>query len=208
MSDLKCPVCKSDSYLNPGIKILISPCFHKLCEQCVYRIFARGYAPCPICQTPLRRVNFIASTFEDVEVAREVNIRRITSRHFTRKSTEFNSEEEYNDYLEAFENLVFELLEMKNETLIKEKIERIKNEKNILNPVILRKDNGANILNEEGRKKVCIEEEPWTIFKSEKIEKLDRIYEVPDELMVPHEAEGLSLAVINKILLMSLKLTY
>lgn len=133
MPDLSCPVCKSDSYLNPNIKILVSPCFHRLCEQCVYRIFSHGYAPCPQCQTPLRRINYISSTFEDIEVEREIKIRKLLHRNFERKEAEFKDTVEYNDYLEEFENLVFKLLDLKNENQIREIIQEIKSSQSILN---------------------------------------------------------------------------
>lgn len=155
MSEQQCPLCKSDSYLNPNIKMLVSPCFHRLCEQCVYRLFAHGYAPCPECQAPLRRINFITSTFEDVEVEREIRIRKVLSSHFSRREEEFKTILDYHDYLEAFEDAVFELLALKNEALVKEKIAQIKlQSNNILNPTQISTEPQQPRIRQEQVKKV------------------------------------------------------
>lgn len=29
--DDQCPVCKSDRYLNPKLRLLVSSCYHKMC---------------------------------------------------------------------------------------------------------------------------------------------------------------------------------
>lgn len=137
MSERQCPICKSDMYLNPDILIYISPCFHKMCESCMYRIFNKGQAPCPECGTMLRKINYITPTFEDIQVERECKIRRALLRVFRREEGEFSGDEvRYNDYLEEFEDLVFELLELKSESLVREKIKKIQDmgSSSVLNP--------------------------------------------------------------------------
>ena len=74
-----CPVCKSSRYLNPNMRFLVNPeCYHKMCESCVDRIFSHGPAPCPIagCRRTLRKQKFRKQTFGDIQVEREVDIRR------------------------------------------------------------------------------------------------------------------------------------
>ena len=74
-----CPVCKSSRYLNPNMRFLVNPeCYHKMCESCVDRIFSQGPAPCPIagCARTLRKQRFRRQTFEDLQIEREVDIRR------------------------------------------------------------------------------------------------------------------------------------
>jgi CDK-activating kinase assembly factor MAT1 len=74
-----CPVCKSSRYLNPDMRFLINPeCYHKMCESCVDRIFSSGPAPCPVagCHKTLRKNRFRKQTFEDINVEREVDIRK------------------------------------------------------------------------------------------------------------------------------------
>lgn len=138
MEERRCPVCKSDIYLNPDIVIYISPCFHRMCESCMFRIFSKGQAPCPECGTVLRKINYIKPTFEDITVEKECKVRRILLRAFRREEEDFCGDvERYNDYLEEFENLVFEALEMKSESLVRERIKEIQEagEGSILNPV-------------------------------------------------------------------------
>lgn len=138
MEERRCPVCKSDIYLNPDIVIYISPCFHKICESCMVRIFNRGQAPCPECGTMLRKINYIKPTFEDITVEKECKIRKILMRAFRREEEEFSGDvAKYNDYLEKFEDFVFEVLDIKSESLVKERIKEIQDmgEDSILNPI-------------------------------------------------------------------------
>ncbi|KAJ9101694.1 hypothetical protein QFC21_003032 [Naganishia friedmannii] len=72
-----CPICKTDRYSKPSLRLLISPCYHKLCERCVEHLFSVGAARCPRegCGRVLRRTNFIHQTFEDLVVEKEVGVR-------------------------------------------------------------------------------------------------------------------------------------
>lgn len=67
-SDDKCPQCKTDRYLNPKLRLLVSPCYHKLCESCLDRIFSLGPAPCPECGQTCRKNQFGIQTFQDLQV--------------------------------------------------------------------------------------------------------------------------------------------
>jgi CDK-activating kinase assembly factor MAT1 len=77
-----CPVCKTDSYLNPNLQLLVSPCYHKMCEACVNRIFGIGAAPCPICRMTLRKTNFQKPIFESVFVEKECQVRKRINKMF------------------------------------------------------------------------------------------------------------------------------
>ncbi|KAJ3013845.1 TFIIH/NER complex subunit [Thoreauomyces humboldtii] len=106
-----CPVCKSQRYLNPNLKLLVSPCFHKMCETCINRIFLQGPAPCPMCRTVLRKQNFVAQTFEDLYVEREVQTRKRVARVYNKRLEDFkNNLRQYNDYLEDVEEILFNLI--------------------------------------------------------------------------------------------------
>ncbi|KAI9103229.1 CDK-activating kinase assembly factor MAT1-domain-containing protein [Phlyctochytrium arcticum] len=119
-----CPVCKSDRYLNPTMKLLVSPCFHKMCETCINRIFLQGPAPCPICRAILRKSNFVAQTFEDLYVEKEVQIRKKISRIYNKRQEDFKGNlKGFNDYLEQVEEILFNLI---NEVNVKETNEKIK----------------------------------------------------------------------------------
>lgn len=105
-----CPLCKSDHYLNPKMRFKVSPCFHKICDGCVDRLFSSGSGPCPICGTSLRKGHWVIPTFEDVLVERECGVRKRLARIFCRTADEFIDLRAYNDYLEEIEDIVFNLV--------------------------------------------------------------------------------------------------
>uniref|UniRef100_A0A060TDJ4 RNA polymerase II transcription factor B subunit 3 n=1 Tax=Blastobotrys adeninivorans TaxID=409370 RepID=A0A060TDJ4_BLAAD len=108
-----CPICKSSRYLNPNMRFLVNPeCYHKMCESCVDRIFSLGPAPCPYagCNKILRKNKFKEQVFEDVGVEREVNVRSRVAKVFNKREDDFDTLEEYNNYLEEVEDIVFNLV--------------------------------------------------------------------------------------------------
>uniref|UniRef100_A0A0W0GCI6 RNA polymerase II transcription factor B subunit 3 n=1 Tax=Moniliophthora roreri TaxID=221103 RepID=A0A0W0GCI6_MONRR len=103
--DDQCPVCRSDRYLNPKLRLLVSSCYHKMCESCIDRLFTLGPAPCPICQKVLRKLAFSPQTFEDLDVEKEVAIRRRLAKEFNKCHEDFDDLRSYNDYLEEVEDI-------------------------------------------------------------------------------------------------------
>lgn len=108
--DDKCPICKTDRYLSPRLRLMISPCYHKMCESCIDRLFSLGPAACPVCGEIVRKQQFSAQTFQDLGVEEEVAVRRRVSKLFNRKPEDFPSLKAYNDYLEEFEEITFNLV--------------------------------------------------------------------------------------------------
>ncbi|KAI0709044.1 CDK-activating kinase assembly factor [Earliella scabrosa] len=108
--DDQCPVCKSDRYLNPKLRLLVSACYHKMCESCIDRLFTLGPAPCPICNKILRKLAFTPQTFEDLTVEKEVAIRRRIAKEFNKRREDFPDLRSYNDYLEWVEEIAFNLI--------------------------------------------------------------------------------------------------
>ncbi|ORY96149.1 CDK-activating kinase assembly factor MAT1-domain-containing protein [Syncephalastrum racemosum] len=108
--DAQCPVCKSDKYLTPNLKLLVSPCFHKMCESCIDRLFSAGPAPCPECLQVLRKNQFMSQIFEDLDVEKEVRIRKRVTKVFNKRPEDFASSRAYNDYLEEVEDITFNLM--------------------------------------------------------------------------------------------------
>ncbi|KAI9715461.1 MAG: hypothetical protein M1812_005937 [Candelaria pacifica] len=108
-----CPVCKSSRYLNPHMEFRVNPeCYHKMCSSCVDRIFSQGPAPCPVagCGRTLRKAKFRKQTFGDIQVEKEIDIRRRVAGIFNRRQDEFSSLLHYNNYLEKIEEITFNLL--------------------------------------------------------------------------------------------------
>lgn len=106
----KCPQCKTDRFLNPKLKLLVSPCYHKLCTSCIDRIYALGPAPCPECGVVCRKSQFGSQTFQDLSVEREVDVRKRVQRIYNKQQSDFASLSEYNNYLEEVEQITFNLL--------------------------------------------------------------------------------------------------
>ena len=90
--------------------MMVSACYHKICDGCVGRLFSSGSAPCPICRTILRRSHWVIPVFEDVLVEKECRIRKRLAKIFCRQQDDFESLRAYNDYLEEVEELVFNLV--------------------------------------------------------------------------------------------------
>ena len=76
-----------------------------MCESCIDRLFSLGPAACPECGQVVRKQQFSAQIFEDLQVEEEVNIRKRVSRLFNRRPEEFPTLRAYNDYLEEFEEI-------------------------------------------------------------------------------------------------------
>lgn len=107
-----CPICKTDKYLSPNMTFLINPeCYHKICESCVDRIFLLGPAPCPYpgCGKILRKNKFKTQVFEDLQVEREIDIRKKVSAVYNKTEEDFTTLDEYNRYLENIETVIFNL---------------------------------------------------------------------------------------------------
>ncbi|EPS42224.1 hypothetical protein H072_3851 [Dactylellina haptotyla CBS 200.50] len=112
-ADEICPVCKSSRYLNPNMRFLVNPeCYHKMCESCVDRLFSQGPSQCPVvgCDKILRKQKFRRQTFEDIQVEREVDVRKRIAKTFNKRQEDFPSLNEFNDYLEEVETVTFNLI--------------------------------------------------------------------------------------------------
>ncbi|XP_034476665.1 CDK-activating kinase assembly factor MAT1 [Drosophila innubila] len=109
MEEQACPRCKTTKYRNPSLKLMVNVCGHTLCESCVDMLFLKGSGACPECMVPLRRNNFRVQLFEDPMVEKEVDIRRRILRDYNKREEDFASLEEYNDYLEEIEDIVYNL---------------------------------------------------------------------------------------------------
>ncbi|KAJ3316373.1 TFIIH/NER complex subunit [Blyttiomyces sp. JEL0837] len=115
-----CPVCRADRYLNPALRLLVSPCYHKI-------LFLAGPAPCPICKQTLRKSNFVAQTFEDLRVEKEVQIRKKVGKYLNKRLEDFGGDlRKFNDYLEEVEMIMFNLINDIDVQATNEKIEKFR----------------------------------------------------------------------------------
>ncbi|KAJ9619837.1 TFIIH/NER complex subunit [Taxawa tesnikishii (nom. ined.)] len=83
-----------------------------MCESCVDRIFSHGPNKCPIagCNKQLRKNRFRKQTFEDLQVEREVDIRKEVAAVFNKREEDFETLKDYNDYLNDVEDITFNLV--------------------------------------------------------------------------------------------------
>lgn len=68
-----------------------------------------GSGSCPECGVSLKRNNFRLQLFEDASVEKEVDIRKRILRDYNKKEEDFDSLNEYNDYLEEIETIIYNL---------------------------------------------------------------------------------------------------
>ncbi|KAF2398714.1 CDK-activating kinase assembly factor MAT1 [Trichodelitschia bisporula] len=111
--DEECPICHSKRYLRRDMRFLINPeCYHRMCESCIDRIFSHGPAPCPVagCGKTLRRHRFRAPTFQDLQLEREVDIRKRVSQVFNKQEDDFDTLLDYNNYLNDVEDITHNLI--------------------------------------------------------------------------------------------------
>uniref|UniRef100_A0A6P7FP29 CDK-activating kinase assembly factor MAT1 n=1 Tax=Diabrotica virgifera virgifera TaxID=50390 RepID=A0A6P7FP29_DIAVI len=109
MEDFTCPRCRTSKFQNPSMKMMVNVCGHGLCESCVDLLFLKGSGSCPECKIPLRRINFRVQLFEDSTVEKEVDIRKRVLKDFNKKEEDFQSLQDYNDYLEEIETIIYNL---------------------------------------------------------------------------------------------------
>jgi len=154
MDEQSCPRCKSTTYRNKNLKLLVNVCGHKLCQTCVDVLFTRPSAACPQCNTVLRRSDFRMQQFEDALVEREVDIRRRIVKIYNKLEEDFPTLREFNDYLEQVEIIIFNLANKVNVDETRRKIETYKKE----NERTIRKNN-SRITQEEYLLKASLESE-------------------------------------------------
>ncbi|KAJ1646154.1 TFIIH/NER complex subunit [Coemansia erecta] len=176
--DDSCPQCKSHRYLNSSMKLLVGPCYDKMCEGCVHRIFDAGPAPCPECGRILRKNEFYQQVFEDVTVENEVRIRARMATAYNKRQTDFKTLKDYNDYLEMVEDLTMKLLSGEDTDLIEEIIEKYKRENKALIESNLTKQQREEkiqrmILNQEKSKRQQMREEYLKQLAEEEREKTE-----------------------------------
>lgn len=107
--DIQCPQCKTSKYRNPLMKLMVNVCGHPLCSSCVAMYFIKESGKCPECDLVLKKGKFRAQVFEDPIVEKEIDIRRRIMKIYNKQEYEFETLNEWNDYLEEIENIVFNL---------------------------------------------------------------------------------------------------
>ncbi|XP_071834611.1 CDK-activating kinase assembly factor MAT1-like [Apostichopus japonicus] len=188
MEEKGCPRCKTTKYRNPSLKLLVNVCGHSLCENCVELLFGRGSGACPQCNTALRRTQFRLQLFENPTVEREVDIRRRIMKDFNKQEEDFETLDDFNDYLEMVESIIFNLSNGIDVEATKKKVESYKRDnKDLIQRNKLRQSKDILFINSILREERNEDEERRTelLFLEKKIEneKIRNKESLLDELM-------------------------
>jgi hypothetical protein len=86
-------------------------CGHQFCNSCIDRELSRRREfPCPICETPVKKVTLSTRTLDDVLCEKDTSWRRRVMKVFNKTERDFVSLVEYNNYLEDVEDLIYSIV--------------------------------------------------------------------------------------------------
>lgn len=86
-------------------------CGHQFCGNCIDREMARKREfPCPICDTPVKRVTLTQRTLDAVQCEKDTSWRRRLLAVYNKTESDFESLQSYNDYLEQIENMIYSIV--------------------------------------------------------------------------------------------------
>lgn len=94
----------------------------------IYTFIISGSGPCPKCLIPLRRNGFKLQQFEDASIDVEVETRKRILQDYNKTEDDFDTLDEYNDYLLEIEDIIYNLVRNINLIETKERIEQYKRE--------------------------------------------------------------------------------
>uniref|UniRef100_A0A2P2I8Y6 CDK-activating kinase assembly factor MAT1 n=1 Tax=Hirondellea gigas TaxID=1518452 RepID=A0A2P2I8Y6_9CRUS len=167
--EIECPSCKTTKYRNPQMKLMVNECGHALCDDCVKTIFVKESGQCPECDMIIKRAKFRVQIFEDPLVEKEIDIRRKVGRIHNKIEDDFSKVEEYDDYLEMIEDLVYCLTYDQNKAETERKLESYER--------IHREE-----IKKNSHRKSAADEELDKIIEEEKLKYLQRLQEQRKEM--------------------------
>lgn len=113
--DTVCSICNSEDKLTVEKLLVNNKCGHRFCVSCCDREFARKpQFACPRCkgtQVLVKRTGLTEKTLDQIETQKEITIRRKVLKVFNRTEEDFEDQNEWNDYQEKVEDLIFNLTE-------------------------------------------------------------------------------------------------
>lgn len=131
----KCALCNklqnAVSNLNekPFLINTVPTCGHKFCESCIQRELNRKRSfLCPICNTAVTKDKLSTKTFEEIEVEKDVAMRRKIRTLFNKSEDDFQTQEEYENYQELIEEIIYNLVHEINVNETKQFIENYERE--------------------------------------------------------------------------------
>ncbi len=86
-------------------------CGHQFCNSCIDRELSRRREfPCPICETPVKKVTLSTRTLDDVMCEKDTSWRRRVLKVFNKTQKDFTSLLEFNNYLEEVEDIIYSIV--------------------------------------------------------------------------------------------------
>eukprot|EP01134_Creolimax_fragrantissima_P003340 CFRG3340T1 len=175
----QCPKCFRTRTLHTNMKFMVTKCGHRICDMCMKRLLGgTGVGTCfvPGCSTTLRQNNFQDQIYEDTAVQSEVTVRQQIVAEFNKTQEDFNSLDEYNQYLEDVEDIIYNLVNKMDLDNTKAKIEtnRIEN-KRLIQGNRTRKEEEARAIREqvksEDQRKKMLWRQAFSEIDEEKLNK-------------------------------------
>ena len=80
---------------------------------------------CPECGQALKKSDYRERQFDDIYIERDVNIRKEILKDFNKREEDFEQLQDYNDYLERVEELIFKRVNNINSSETMGEIERL-----------------------------------------------------------------------------------
>ncbi|MEN2495903.1 MAG: CDK-activating kinase assembly factor MAT1 [Marteilia pararefringens] len=105
-ADLKCPRCSTTAFSNPNLNLMSNECGHILCTECIEILFARNSSKCYKCDKILIKSNYSETSYDDEEINKDLYYRKKIFNDFNLNLENFETEEEYDDYLEDVEEII------------------------------------------------------------------------------------------------------
>jgi len=108
----QCPECKTSKAVLPTMKILYSSCCGRaLCDACVGKLFSRqNRVACAACGQTTKQSEYFADSRDTQSYNKEAETRGNINRSLSLERKDFASLEEYNDYLESVQSIVYGLV--------------------------------------------------------------------------------------------------
>eukprot|EP00035_Acanthoeca_spectabilis_P039034 m.58422 g.58422 ORF g.58422 m.58422 type:complete len:356 (+) comp9410_c0_seq2:167-1234(+) len=110
---IRCPICKTSGKFRPTLILYVSEkCGHEMCDSCLGRRYeAKATAECsePKCtQKKLLRANYKEKRFINGMMHLEMSVRERMAKVFCETRKDFDTEADYDAYLETIERLAFD----------------------------------------------------------------------------------------------------
>jgi CDK-activating kinase assembly factor MAT1 len=141
-----CAIChsKPDFLTERSFRVNgISGCGHKFCSSCIDKQFrTKVHFRCPKCQKAVRREQLAYKEIEEVEYERDCEKRIQIKKIFNKIESDFASIEEFLDYEEMVEDIIYTIVKNEDPDKVKEAIAIIEQYK---------KDNATTIRRNAGR---------------------------------------------------------